>query len=389
MLDCGLKIRDTEGLPTLPEHTDALILSHAHLDHSGMAPALYKKDRPRIYGTDLTFETAHILQNDSAKVKQLRNETDLYSTGDITAMQQYEVAVGYDTERTIAADMSFTFMDAGHIPGSASVLLEIEGKKVFYTGDIKTVDTYLQRGADVPQADILITESTYGNRVHPDRKTMEAEFLAAVEETIDAGGNVIIPAFAVGRTQEALIMLRKISAPLYLDGMGQKVTSLFLQYSEYLRDANLLKKSANAADWINGNGDRQRAMSEPSVIVTTAGMVNGGPVMQYLNRLHMDKSSSILLTGYQVEGTNGRLLMEKGYVKDPFTNKELQVLMQKKQFDFSAHAGRHSLEKIAKKVSPEKAFVVHGDPEPAKAFSEFLSSICETHAPKIGETFEL
>jgi len=125
------------------------------------------------------------------------------------------------------------------------------------------------------------------------------------------------------------------------------------------------------------------------VIVTTAGMINGGPVMQYLQRLHMDKSSSILLTGYQVEGTNGRLLMEKGYIVDPFTNKELSVVMQKKQFDFSAHAGRNSLEKIAKKVAPEKAFVVHGDPEPAKAFSEFLSSLCEVHAPKIGESFTL
>lgn len=390
MLDCGLKIRsEGDELPKLPEQTNALILSHAHLDHSGMVPALYKRERLRMYSTDLTFETSHILQKDSTKVKQLREEKNIYSNKDVDAMHKHEVAVEYGEERNLTADISFKLLDAGHIPGSASVLLYIEDRKVFYTGDIKTVDTYLQWGASVPEADVLIIESTYGDRIHPPRREMEKEFIAAIEETMDRGGNCIIPAFAVGRTQETLMMLRKLNYPIYLDGMGQKITSLFLQYPEYVRDVGLLQKSAHIATWIRNNRDREKAMSESSVIITTAGMINGGPVMNYIHRLHLDSMSSILLTGYQVEGTNGRLLMEKGRILDPFTGKEIEVKMQKRQFDFSAHAGRNSLQRIAEEVSPDKAFVVHGDEGPAKALCDLLSERCEVYLPKLGEVFEV
>lgn len=389
MLDCGIKIREADGYPVLPDHSDALILSHAHLDHSGMIPALHRRDHNKIYATDITFETSHLLQRDSAKINQLRKEKQIYSTHDIEAMHSSEVSIPYGGEVNLTDDVSFRLLDAGHIPGSASVLLEIEGKKVFYTGDIKTKDTYLQNGAKIPKADILLIESTYGDRIHPNRKEMEKEFLSVIEETLNRGGNALVPAFAVGRTQEVLMMLKDVSYPLYLDGMGRKVTSLFLQYSEYVRDIDLLQNASNIATWIDNNSGRKKALSEPSVVVTTAGMVNGGPVLSYLHRLHLDKMSSILLTGYQVEGTNGRLLMDKDYVIDSMTNEEIPVKMEKHQFDFSAHAGRHCLEEIAKKVNPEKAFVVHGDKKPCESFAEFLSDICETHIPKIGDTFDL
>ncbi|MBN2014309.1 MAG: MBL fold metallo-hydrolase [Candidatus Altiarchaeota archaeon] len=389
MLDCGLKIRQEDGYPALPDRVDAVVLSHAHLDHSGMLPALHRRNHPKIYATDLSLETSHLLQKDSAKINQLRKERHIYSIHDIEAMHSSEVSIPYGADRSLTENISFKLLDAGHIPGSAAVLLEIEGKKVYYTGDIKTKDTHLQAGAEIPEADVLIIESTYGDRVHPSRREMEKEFLSTIEETVDRGGNALIPAFAVGRTQEVLMMLEDMPYPIYLDGMGQQVTSLFLQYPEYVRDSGLLQKAANIATWIDNSSARKKALSEPSIIVTTAGMVNGGPVFSYLHRLHMDKLSSILLTGYQVEGTNGRLLMEKGYVIDPLTDKELEVRMEKHQFDFSAHAGRHSLEDIAEKVNPEKAFVVHGDPKPCESFAEFLSSICETHTPKMGDTFDL
>jgi len=389
MLDCGVKLREEDGCPLLPDHTDALILSHAHLDHSGMIPALHREKNPQIYATDLTFELSHLLQRDSVKINKLRRQTHIYSNEDIDYMLGSEINTPYEKKRKLTGEISFRLMDAGHIPGSSSILLEIGGKRVFYTGDIKTTDTKLQKGASVPKADILIMEATYGDRIHPDRKEMEREFLTLVEETLDRGGNAIVPAFAVGRTQEVLMILKDIPYPIYLDGMGQKVTSIFLQYPQYIRDIDLLQRVANNAIWVENNSERNRAMSEPSVIVTTAGMVNGGPVMQYIHRLHFDKMSSILLTGYQVEGTNGRLLMEKGYVIDSFTNTRIPIKMQKHQFDLSAHAGRHSLERIAKKVNPEEAFVVHGDPLPCKSLGEFLSGICEAHIPEIGNTIEL
>ncbi len=389
MLDCGVKLREAGGCPLLPEHTDAMILSHAHLDHSGMAPALHKRNNMRIYSTDLTFELSHLLQRDSVKIKQLRSQVPLYSDADIDDMLRSETGLPYGQRQSLSDEISFQLMDAGHIPGSSSILLEIKGEKIFYTGDIKTADTWLQKGASVPDAGILIIEATYGDRTHPNRKELEREFLALIEDTLDGGGNAIVPAFAVGRTQEVLMILKGISHPIYLDGMGQKVTSIYLQYPEHIKDVNLLQKAANNATWVENDSIRERAMSEPSVIVTTAGMLSGGPAMYYIQRLHSDKRSSLLLTGYQVEGTNGRLLMEKGYVVDPFTDGEIQIKMQKHQFDFSAHAGRHSLERIIEKVSPEKAFIVHGDPLPCESLGEFLSSICETHIPKVSDVVEL
>lgn len=179
----------------------------------------------------------------------------------------------------------------------------------FYTGDIKTIDTYLQKGATVPKADILITD---GNRTHPNRKELEKEFVDIIDETISRGGIAVVPAFAVGRTQEVLIMLGNINHPVYLDGMGQDITRLFLQFPDHLKDAELLRESANKVEWISNSSERKRVLYQPCVIVTTAGMINGGPIINYIQRLRSDPKSSIILTGYQVEGTNGRLLMEKG-----------------------------------------------------------------------------
>ena len=390
MLDCGVKLRLDDGCPELPDHTDSLILSHAHLDHSGMVPALHRREKLPIYSTDLTFELSHILQRDSVKIRRLREERSLYTDKDIDTMFDSENILTYGDKKRLTDGISFQLMDAGHIPGSASVLLEIDDTKIFYTGDIKTIDTYLQKGATVPRADILITESTYGDRTHPDRKELEKEFVDIIDETISRGGTAVVPAFAVGRTQEILIMLRNISHPVYLDGMGQDITRLFLQFPDHLRDAELLRESANKLEWISNRSERKRVLYQPCVIVTTAGMVNGGPVINYIQKLSSDPKSSIILTGYQVEGTNGRLLTEKGHIIDEHTNRKIPVQMNVHQFDFSAHAGKNSLERIAKNVNPEVAFVVHGETEAAIEFGKFLGTICEdVYVPEIGDVIEI
>ncbi|RLI95340.1 MAG: MBL fold metallo-hydrolase [Candidatus Altiarchaeales archaeon] len=390
MLDCGVKLRQDDGCPVLPEHTDALILSHAHLDHSGMVPALYRKNRLPIYSTDITFEISHMLQRDSVKINKLRREKEIYTNNDINEMRKSEICVNYGEKVKLRKNISFEMIDAGHIPGSASILIEMDDLKILYTGDIKTVDTYLQRGARVPRADILIIESTYGNKIHPNRKELEREFIDVVDETLRRKGIAVIAAFAVGRTQEVLMMLRNLSYPIYLDGMGQDITRIFMQYPKYLRNPELLKESARTARWITNNEERRKAILKPSIIVTTAGMLNGGPILRYIQKLKNDKKSSVILTGYQVEGTNGRLLMENGYIVDESNNKKISVKMEKHQFDFSAHAGRNSLERIARDVNPEIAFVVHGDQEPATELGKFLTTICEkVYVPEVGDVIEI
>ncbi len=389
MLDCGIKV-DKMECPAQPDHIDSLILSHAHLDHSGMIPAIYKNHRIPIYSTKMTFGISHFLQEDSIKIARLKKQPLIYSDMDLANVQGSEINVGYLNEKKLNDEISFELYDAGHIPGSASILLNISGRKVLYTGDIKTKDTYLQKGADIPEAEILITESTYGNRIHPKREEMEKEFRDRITETLNNGGIALVPAFAVGRSQEVLMILRDIGYPVYLDGLSKDITRLFLEYPEYIRDPELLQDSANSAIWIENNNERRGILDEPCIIVTTAGMLSGGPVLHYLQRLHRNRNNGIFLTGYQVKGTNGRLLMDEGYVIDPLDNSRIRVEMEKHQFDFSAHAGRNSLKGIVKKVKPDTVIVVHGDPESCISFGEWLKGrVDKVYVPYVGDRIEL
>ncbi len=385
MLDCGVKLTDPPTYPNLPEKVDAMLLSHAHLDHSGMIPALYKKHRLPVYGTDLTLELSHLLQHDSLKVNSLRGYLSPYSDKDVDRAQSSEVPLKYNTRRRIGGNVVVEFFDAGHIPGSGGILLEIDGKRVFYTGDIKLTDTRLLKAGIVSNADILVTEATYGNRNHPDRAKTEKEFLGAIESTLDGGGVALVPAFAVGRSQEVLLALEDVT-PVYLDGMCKTVSRILFDYPEYLKEPKRLGKVVNNAVWIRHEGERRDIVNEPCVIVTTSGMLDGGPVLDYLRLLRKNPKNSVLLTGYQAEGSNGRSLMEKGFVVDEFSNRSMKVSCGVKQFDFSAHADQSSLIEMAHKVGPESVVTVHGDPDSCEILGGLLGGEYSVYAPSIGET---
>lgn len=385
MLDYGVKLGDIPQYPIMPDKADALIISHAHLDHSGMAPALYSKSVLPVYGTPLTLKISHILQHDNVKICKLKKTIIPYSEDSIERMAASEVQVDYGVEHKIG-DVKFTLHDAGHIPGAATVLLEAEGKRILYTGDINNQDTRLMTGAEVPEADILVSESTYGNRNHPDRKETENQFLDAVDSTIEQKGHTIVPVFAVGRSQEILMLLDKTGHKIYFDGLGRDITRIFLANPEYLRDEHALGSAAENAYWIRNHHDRRKALREDgSVIVSTAGMLQGGPILQYISKLRKDSRSSVLLTGYQVPGTNGRKLVEEGFIVDEKTGKHINVKMSVQQFDFSAHADRDGLKDIAEKVNPEEVFLVHGDPEACEMLAEDLEKDCRVHVPELGD----
>jgi putative mRNA 3-end processing factor len=232
-------------------------------------------------------------------------------------------------------------------------------------------------------------ESTYFGTVHPTRKQTEQAFIESIRETLDLGGTAIIPCFAIGRTQEILMLLYRHNTHAFVDGMGIDATKMIQKHPEYIKNENALNKALANATRLHA-GRRHLVFQEPSVIVTTAGMLNGGPVLYYIKKVFDDARSKILLTGYQVEDTNGRRAIESGYIEDNniFYHLKPQVL----QFDFSAHCGDAELKKLAKHMADKGAetiITVHG--ENTCGFAEWIQKEIgiDAIAPQNGDIIQL
>jgi putative mRNA 3-end processing factor len=280
--------------------------------------------------------------------------------------------------------------DAGHIPGSASVHLKGE-RQIFYTSDFNLRETRLLRGCDenFPAADILIIEGTYFDREHPLRSELEKHFIARIEQTLEEGGIALIPCFAIGRTQEILLVLNSYGLKPYLDGMGLDVCEILLNCENYLKDPKSFKLAFENAIIVKPEM-RNEIIKSPNVIVTTAGMLNGGPVLYYLSKLYSNPRNSLLLTGFQVEGTNGRAALERRQIE--IAGSILDLKMNVEYYDFSAHCGdtelKTSIEKFIKNGVRE-IFIVHS--ERAVEFASWIKQNFEVKAiaPKNGEEFEI
>ncbi|NIP34837.1 MAG: MBL fold metallo-hydrolase, partial [Thermoplasmata archaeon] len=203
---------------------------------------------------------------------------------------------------------------AGHIPGAA--MYEIMSDDVtLFTGDLNNRATRLVNGARPRPCRNLFIEGTYAGRDHPDRSDLELEFLDRIDDVIKRGGQVILPAFAVGRTQEIVLMLEDCGHEVWLDGMGKRVSQTYLDWGEFLRSRGSLRAADGQVRYVKSNGQRERAVEGADVIVTTSGMLEGGPVGTYLRSLGREPKNAIFLTGYQVEGTNGRRMMDERMVE--------------------------------------------------------------------------
>ncbi len=382
LLDYGIKVETCE-IPLPAGNVDAVLLSHAHLDHSGMIPTV-KAD---IYATPATFDQARLLLEDSIKVAKKKGLPIYFSTRDIKSMSEFMVTYGQVID---VKDAEIEVFDAGHVPGSAGFLVTLEEKRIFYTGDFKLSETRLLSGAkfDVKDVDVLITESTYAYKEHPPRSAVEKKLIEIIHETIAIEGNVIIPVFAVGRAAEILLVLHahKIKYPIYLDGMAKQATEIILRYPELLKDHKALKKAMNRVIPLHTPKDRKNALKHPSIIVTTAGMLSGGPVIYFLKKLRKREDCALVFTGFQVPGTPGYGVLETGV----FTNEELSfpVKMRIKYLDFSAHCSRSELLKFIEDCRPEKIIVMHG--ENCEEFAEELKEKgYSAEAPRNGEVIEL
>ena len=399
LLDAGIKFKEgglayPEKIINLPD-IDGLFISHSHEDHAGALPLFehYKIICP-IYCTKLTYAISKILLKDSYKIARIRNLHPAYTKVDLREVEKDVRFVKYDKEYK-HRKINFTFKNAGHVPGSSMILIEAEGKKILYTGDTKLKTTELVKGAftDYKDIDVLIIESTYGNRILPNREKVRKNFLDKVEEVIARGGSVVIPVFALGRAQDALIMLeeRKFKVPIYFDGMCKKITSRILTFNDkYVNNRNILDYMFNKKTiHIGSPKHRSHAMSGQGIFVTTSGMIQGGPVMSYLKEMWHDPRNAILLMGFQCKRTNGRHLVEDGFVY--IDGWKTYVKCEVERYEFSGHADQEDLKEMVRKIKPKRVVFQHGDPEAVENLRSWAEKENKyiVYAPEIGEEIDL
>lgn len=428
MIDCGVNVASEDrAFPHLevPEvrlpELDAVIVSHAHLDHSGFVPYLFKYGfEGPVYCTPATRDLAVLLLLDYVEIAEREDKILPYNKRDISTFISHCIPLDYGDVTDIAPDVRVTMHNAGHILGSAVLHFHIgEGlHNIVYTGDIKFDRTRLFSPAvyTFPRAETLIIESTYGGAedIQPHRKEAEKEFIRVVTETINRGGKVLVPAFAVGRAQEIMVLLEDYKRkgileglPVYLDGMILEATAIHTAYPEYLsQDLRELIFRADENPFLSDmftkvSGPDQRTKvieGEPGVIISTAGMMTGGPVLEYFKHLAPDPCNTLVFVGYQSEGSFGRRI-QKGWSEVPLRGengrvKEVKVNMEVKTIEgFSGHSDRAQLLNYVHRISPKPQRIVsiHGDENNCIDLSSALHKLfrVETRAMTNLETVKL
>ena len=387
LLDYGTKADDPPQFPRGSVDPDAVVASHGHLDHVGTLPALLSGSaRPPIHWTPPTRDLALTLARDTLKLRGGTIQCPFTRT-DVKRVTEVSETHGY-RESFEAAGYEVTFFDAGHIPGSAHVLVDDGDTRLLYTGDFHTDDQQLVAGTTArPDADVVVCESTYSDVEHEDRQAVEQRFVESVQQTLWEGGTVVVPAFAIGRTQELLLVCEAHDIPCYVDGMGQQVTEMLRQQPAFVRDADAFQRATAHARFVTGrDGQRRRIAEESAAIVTTSGMLSGGPAMTYIPAIRGNPTNKVAMTGYQVEGTPGRDLVETGSAE--LDGRRLPVAAQVEQYDFSAHADRDGVRSLLADYRDSRVLVNHGD-RCERFAAELREDGVDASAPGLGETVSL
>ena len=377
--------------PSYPLHVkskdvDAAIITHAHLDHSGCIPSLFNGGNTNVYCTSPTLDLSTLLIEDMLKIEKNKHSFDYRH---VNSMLKNSKEIGF-REPVNVDNTKFELRSSGHVLGGSTVLLEAEGKRLFYTGDINPKGSRMLPKADleIGNIDILITESTYSQTNQMPREESEKGLIEFANEVMDRKGILFIPSFSVERSQEIACVLKNadFQHPVIMDGMALKVNDIMFRYPEYLKNINIFSDAINDAFLIRNDRDRKRAISEPCAIISPAGMLVGGNAVYYLQNLALDDKNGIAMVSYQGEGTPGRRLLETGSVST--RGKDIKVKATVKQFEFSGHADRDSLFDMIKNIKGNpKVLTVHGDNESCTKFAEEIQEKFgfDAYAPKLGE----
>jgi len=392
LLDYGVMFGRRGTPPGYPLHVkpkdlDAIIITHAHLDHSGNVPSLFVSGNTDVYATPPTFDLSELLIEDMLKIEKNSHPFDL---PELNNMMKNAKEIGFK-QKVTKGNATFELRESGHVIGGSTILVESEKKRLFYTGDIKTNGSRMLREADldIGEIDLLITESTYSQTEQKPRKESEQELIEFANEVMDRKGILFIPSFSVERSQEIACILRNANFKhkIIMDGMALKVNEIMFRHPEYLRDPKVFADAIHSATAIREHSERKRAMDEPCVVISPAGMLVGGNAVFYLQQLSFDDKNGIALVSYQGEGTPGRKLLETGKVST--RGKDVNVTAEVKQFEFSGHADRNGLFDMMKKIKGNpKVLTVHGDLESCELFAQEIHEKFgfEAHAPAVDET---
>lgn len=441
LVDCGmfqgskeLENNNFKQFPYDPKEIDLLFLTHAHIDHSGRIPKLVKDGfKGRVICTSPTYDLCKIMLKDSAKIQESDVEWEnkkreragrpllesLYTIGDAENSLNYFEPYFYDQKIKVNEDIEVRFKDAGHILGSSIIELWIkendEELKIVFSGDLGTPDRPIIKSPEyIDEADYLVIESTYGNRLHESYEDSTKALIDIMNKTALRGGTVIIPSFAVGRTQELIYMLNKhfehnenleeyMRIPIYVDSpMAIDATEAFKRNSSSFDDEarDLILKGDNPFTFSNLRYTRATEESKllnkyefPKVIISASGMATAGRVRHHLKHNLWDKKNSLVFVGYQANGTLGRILLD-GVKNVKILGEDIKVRAEIYSLEgFSAHADQNMLLDWIKKIKikPEKIFIVHGEEEQADALSKLIEEMykIETIIPNLGDAFQI
>ena len=397
---------------------DAVVLTHAHLDHSAYVPLLYRYgyDGP-VYTTPATRDLAAMLQLDYLDVNNKEDKAPPYSSNEVREFVKHTITLGYGDVTDIAPDLKLTLHNAGHILGSAIAHFNVGNGlyNIAFTGDLYYAKSRLFNPAvsQFPRLEALVMESTYGGSedFSPSRADAEAHLCEVISETLSRGGKALIPAFAVGRSQELMLALeegirnKKLPAcKIYLDGMIKEATAMHTAYPEYLNNDlrnqifrdNYNPFLAECFEQVDSYEKRQEVIfsKEPCVIISTSGMLNGGPVLDYLSNLAESEKNTLIFVGYQADGTYGRRI-QKGWREVPMGKKGSIIINMEVQTveGFSGHADRKQLMNYVQYVQPkpERVFTIHGEESKTidLASSIYKKYHIQTVSPQNLETYRL
>jgi len=438
LLDCGLyqgkrseSFSRNRELPFDAAAVDAMVLSHAHIDHSGNIPNLVKSGfKGSIYCTHATRDLASIMLQDAGHIQEKDAEyvnkkhekkglppiEPIYTVKDTLLSLEHFVSLNYHRPIKLFEDITVTFYDAGHILGSAVSLLEIRENgrdlRLVFSGDLGRPNMPILRDPDVLlDADVLLTESTYGGRSHDDYDTVHDKLARIVNETYRRRGKVIVPAFSVGRTQDLVYALHKLtmenkipSQPIFVDSpLSVNATDIFREHPECYDD--------ETREMVNNNQDpfgfnrlqyikdveeskKLNSLSEPCIIISASGMCEAGRILHHLANNIEDERNTILIVGFMAENTLGRRLVEKNPIVKIF-GESLQLRAQVFKLNaFSAHADHDELLAYISRFDRERLkniFVLHGEPPQSEALAEGLGSIgfSNIRIPQMGEKVEI